>query len=124
MTPGKAFVIGALSKTIATIVSGEATSIGQAELMKKLRLSRIVLQVTFPYILAKVRLQAKYDPEHGETVLTTGSSAVVEKKKERYSSAFDVLRKIYAEKGFAGWYQVRFIVSSVYPLEPVLTLSG
>jgi len=80
MTPGKAFLIGALSKTIATIV-------------------------TFPYILAKVRLQAKYDPESGETELTTGASAQTMRKKERYSSAWDVLGKIYAEKGFTGWYQ-------------------
>lgn len=62
--------------------------------------------MTFPYILAKVRLQAKYDDEEHATVLTGGSAAVTEKKKERYTGAFDVLRKIYAEKGLKGWYQV------------------
>jgi len=80
MTPGKAFLLGALSKTIATVV-------------------------TFPYILAKVRLQAKYDDDTDTTVLTGGSSAVTEKKKERYTSAVDVLKKIHAEKGIVGWYQ-------------------
>lgn len=63
--------------------------------------------MTFPYILAKVRLQAKYDPETNETELTTGASAQTVRKKERYSSAWDVLAKVYEEKGLAGWYQVR-----------------
>lgn len=62
-------------------------------------------QVTFPYILAKVRLQAKYDDETESTELTQGSSAVTAKKKERYTNAFDVLAKIYAVNGFRGWYQ-------------------
>ena len=62
--------------------------------------------MTFPYILAKVRLQAKYNPETDETELTTGTAAKTIRKKERYSSAWDVLAKVYAEKGFTGWYQV------------------
>lgn len=64
-----------------------------------------MMQVTFPYILAKVRLQAKYSHATDSTELTDGSAAVVAKKKERYANAWDVLRKVYAEKGFAGWYQ-------------------
>ena len=59
MTPGKSFLVGALSKTLATVV-------------------------TFPYILSKIRLQAKNTP---------------------YSSAFDVLSRLYKERGLAGWYQ-------------------
>lgn len=82
MTPGKAFLLGALSKTIATIV-------------------------TFPYILAKVRLQAKYDPVDGTTELTETDTGVTRKQNERYANAWDVLRKVYAEKGFRGCYQVR-----------------
>lgn len=77
MTPGRAFILGALSKTIATIV-------------------------TFPYILAKVRLQAKYSDDESDV----GSKAVSHRKKERYTSALDVLSQIYATKGFTGWYQV------------------
>lgn len=80
MTPGKAFLLGALSKTIATIV-------------------------TFPYILAKVRLQAKYDPVDGTTELTETDTGVTRKQNERYANAWDVLRKVYAEKGFRGCYQ-------------------
>lgn len=60
MTPWKSFLVGAVSKTLATIV-------------------------TFPYILSKIRLQAK---------------------NCQYKGAFDVLGKIAAEKGIAGWYQV------------------
>ncbi|PWZ03260.1 mitochondrial carrier [Testicularia cyperi] len=59
MTPGKSFLVGALSKTLATVV-------------------------TFPYILSKIRLQAK---------------------NTRYNGAIDCLRQIAAEKGISGWYQ-------------------
>ncbi|CAO1634862.1 unnamed protein product [Sympodiomycopsis kandeliae] len=59
MTPWRSFLVGAVSKTLATIV-------------------------TFPYILSKVRLQAK---------------------NTQYKSAFDVLTKIAKEKGIPGWYQ-------------------
>lgn len=59
MTPYKSFLVGALSKTLATVV-------------------------TFPYILAKVRLQAKNTP---------------------YAGAIDVLSRIAKEKGIKGWYQ-------------------
>ncbi|CAD6892105.1 unnamed protein product [Tilletia controversa] len=59
MTPGKSFLVGALSKTLATVV-------------------------TFPYILSKIRLQARSTP---------------------YSSAFEVLGDILRKRGIAGWYQ-------------------
>jgi len=103
MTPGKAFLIGAASKTLATVV-------------------------TYPYIMAKVRLQAKYTPAPGpilpittngsEPNLTstptyasvassdpTPSSGAVRKSDERYNGALDVLAKVYEQKGFQGWYQ-------------------
>ncbi|PWN35714.1 mitochondrial carrier [Meira miltonrushii] len=59
MTPYKSFLVGALSKTLATIV-------------------------TFPYILSKIRLQAK---------------------DTRYKGAIDCLTQIAKEKGLSGWYQ-------------------
>ncbi|UZJ51695.1 hypothetical protein CBS101457_001015 [Exobasidium rhododendri] len=59
MTPWKSFMVGAVSKTLATVV-------------------------TFPYILSKVRLQAK---------------------DTKYKGAFDVLSTIAKEKGLSGWYQ-------------------
>jgi len=84
MTPGRAFLIGALSKTLATVV-------------------------TFPYIMAKVRLQAKYGPEAEDVLVDqqTSTSAVTasKAKKERYNGALDVLFKVYKTKGIAGLYQ-------------------
>jgi len=59
MTPYKSFLVGALSKTLATVV-------------------------TFPYILSKIRLQAK---------------------DTRYKGAIDCLTQIAKEKGLSGWYQ-------------------
>ncbi|SNX82643.1 related to ANT1 - peroxisomal ATP carrier [Melanopsichium pennsylvanicum] len=59
MTPGKSFLVGALSKTLATVV-------------------------TFPYILSKIRLQAK---------------------NTQYKGAIDCLKQIYSQKGLSGWYQ-------------------
>jgi hypothetical protein len=38
---------------------------------------------------------------------------VIPKKKEKYSGAIDCLSQVYAEKGFAGWYQVRSSVSFI-----------
>ncbi|KEI38600.1 uncharacterized protein L969DRAFT_50979 [Mixia osmundae IAM 14324] len=94
MTPGKAFIIGALSKTLATVV-------------------------TFPYIMAKVRLQAKYDddgeiatppptPRGGAASHPSSAAKALQKrqkKKDRYTGAFDVLAQTYKAKGLAGWYQ-------------------
>lgn len=59
MTPLRSFMIGALSKTLATVV-------------------------TFPYILSKIRLQARDTP---------------------YKGAVECLSTIYKQKGIAGWYQ-------------------
>ncbi|KAA1119325.1 ADP/ATP carrier protein [Puccinia graminis f. sp. tritici] len=84
MTPGKAFWMGALSKTLATVI-------------------------TYPYIMAKVRLQAKYDTptsdDHSQASEKSSPSKKLPPPKERYSGAIDVLRQVYAEKGCSGWYQ-------------------
>ncbi|KAI8452022.1 mitochondrial carrier domain-containing protein [Phakopsora pachyrhizi] len=55
MTAGKAFWIGALSKTLATIV-------------------------TYPYIMAKVRLQAKYEVNDDEAEVEGGLDTDLGKK--------------------------------------------
>lgn len=69
LTPGVNFVVGALSKTLATIV-------------------------TYPYIMAKVRLQWK-------------PSKDIENKVVAYKSAGDVLARVLKSEGFFGWYKVR-----------------
>lgn len=57
-----------------------------------------MVQVTYPYIMAKVRVQAHGSrPEKRED----GSDS-----SPRYNGAVDVLRKVYKAEGIIGWYQV------------------
>ncbi|KAG8829205.1 ADP/ATP carrier protein [Serendipita sp. 399] len=72
LSPWGAFTVGALSKTLATVV-------------------------TYPYIMAKVRVQA-----HGSKGETTEEGKA---KAERYNGAVDVLKKVYKSEGIVGWYQ-------------------
>ncbi|ORX62159.1 mitochondrial carrier [Hesseltinella vesiculosa] len=67
LTPGVAFFVGALSKTLATII-------------------------TYPYIMAKVRLQWKPSKE-------------IQGKVQAYKSAYDVLSRVLQQEGFFGWYK-------------------
>ncbi|KAG9024897.1 ADP/ATP carrier protein [Tulasnella sp. JGI-2019a] len=80
ISPWMAFALGATSKTLATIV-------------------------TYPYIMAKVRLQARPADDSGAESLEEGTPR--KRPPPRYSGAVDVLRKVMAEKGLIGWYQVR-----------------
>ncbi|KAF9581424.1 ADP/ATP carrier protein [Lunasporangiospora selenospora] len=66
MTPGLVFLVGALAKTLATVV-------------------------TYPYIMAKVRLQWKPSKKDAET-------------HKPYKGAIDVLQRVFAKEGFKGWY--------------------
>ena len=66
---------------------------------------RLRRQVTYPYILAKTRLQAKFTVDIIDPAAAPGS---VVRTKEKYTGAVDVLRQVYAEKGLGGWYQVRY----------------
>lgn len=68
LNPLMAFYVGALSKTLATIV-------------------------TYPYIMAKVRLQWKAPKD-------------IEGKVEKYTSAVDVLTRVLKSEGILGWYKV------------------
>ena len=87
------FLLGLLSKTIATVV-------------------------TYPYIMAKVRLQWK--PADYKT-----------NDKVRYTGAIDVLRRIYQRDGFTGLYKVASSHArggmstdgSLVFLSPILSLS-
>lgn len=74
-TSGEIFVLGALSKTLATVV-------------------------TYPYIMAKVRLQWK-PPQQLSDSLSKEELELI-----KYRSAFDVLRKVYRSEGLIGWYKV------------------
>ncbi|KAJ3201268.1 ADP/ATP carrier protein [Entophlyctis luteolus] len=67
------FVVGALSKTLATVV-------------------------TYPYIMAKVRMQ--WSPPKSLTNLTE-----IEQESFKYRDSIDVLKKVFATDGVAGWYK-------------------
>jgi len=92
LSPIKSFVVGALSKSLATVV-------------------------TYPYIMAKVRVQARStdDEDLGEAVeageapsfaaVAKGEEKPVVKRTPKYKGALDVLTKVLKEQGVAGWYQ-------------------
>ncbi|TFK49930.1 mitochondrial carrier [Heliocybe sulcata] len=82
MTPGLSFIVGALSKTLATVV-------------------------TYPYIMAKVRIQARTADD--ETALEEHHLPPPHNKphhiKDKHAGAWDVLLRVYRHRGFVGWYQ-------------------
>ncbi|KAI8063426.1 mitochondrial carrier domain-containing protein [Gilbertella persicaria] len=67
LTPGMNFLVGALSKTLATII-------------------------TYPYIMAKVRLQWRPSKEMKDKVVA-------------YKGSVDVLTRVLKTEGFLGWYK-------------------
>ncbi|KAI8987899.1 mitochondrial carrier domain-containing protein [Mycotypha africana] len=67
LTPWVNFLVGALSKTLATVV-------------------------TYPYIMAKVRLQWRPSREMKDKVIA-------------YKGSFDVLARVLQTDGFFGWYK-------------------
>ncbi|KAI8886052.1 mitochondrial carrier [Backusella circina FSU 941] len=67
LTPGINFFVGALAKTLATVI-------------------------TYPYIMAKVRLQWKPSKEMRDKVVT-------------YKGSIDVLTRVLKTEGFTGWYK-------------------
>jgi hypothetical protein len=71
LSSGAAFGVGALSKTLATII-------------------------TYPYIMAKVRMQWKPSKE-------------MEGKVVAYKGALDVLARVLKQEGFFGWYKVMWV---------------
>ncbi|KAJ2424369.1 hypothetical protein GGF47_002910 [Coemansia sp. RSA 2524] len=71
LSSAEAFWVGALAKTLATIV-------------------------TYPYIMAKVRLQ--WRPSKDEVAAAGGQDIA-------YTSSADVLQKVLRREGVAGWYR-------------------
>ncbi|KAF8841791.1 mitochondrial carrier [Paxillus ammoniavirescens] len=82
LTPGMTFLLGAFSKTLATIV-------------------------TYPYIMAKVRIQARtsdVDVEEAKD-LPDSSQLASHSAKTRQAGALGLLIKVLRTEGFVGWYQ-------------------
>jgi len=84
LSPGKNFLVGALSKTLATVV-------------------------TYPYIMAKVRIQTRGSDAQmakEEGLPAPPHHAYHHNAGSKHPGALDLLRTVYKTEGFAGWYQV------------------
>ncbi|PPR02615.1 hypothetical protein CVT24_002186 [Panaeolus cyanescens] len=82
MGPWLSFVIGALSKTLATVV-------------------------TYPYIMAKVRIQARSaDVEDAkECHAELPKPHKYHHEHSKHVGALDILARVWKREGFVGWYQ-------------------
>ncbi|PIL35453.1 transporter [Ganoderma sinense ZZ0214-1] len=82
LSPWMAFTVGAISKALATVV-------------------------TYPYIMAKVRIQARSaDIEDAEEVhLPSPVHNKPHHKTGHHVGALTVLARVWRRKGFVGWYQ-------------------
>jgi len=77
LSPLLSFFIGAISKTLATVV-------------------------TYPYIMAKVRIQARSaDSEDGQEVLPHTPHHA----NTKHTGAMQILARVLKKEGFVGWYQ-------------------
>lgn len=82
LSPWLSFIIGALSKTLATVV-------------------------TYPYIMAKVRIQARSaDAEDAmEHHSELPKPHTFHHDKRRHVGALEILSRVWKKEGFLGWYQ-------------------
>jgi len=84
LAPGTNFLVGAMSKTLATVV-------------------------TYPYIMAKVRIQAR--GSDAQTAKEEGLPAPPHHtyhhgETSKHPGALDLLRAVHKREGIVGWYQV------------------
>jgi len=84
LTPGMNFLVGAMSKTLATVV-------------------------TYPYIMAKVRIQARGSDTQAakeEGLPAPPHHAYHHGENSKHPGALDLLRAVHKREGIVGWYQV------------------
>jgi len=102
LTPWMSFLVGAFSKTLATIVCFWDTSCCYLvfPLMFPPR------KVTYPYIMAKVRIQARSadaredSQDDRDLPVTLGPQ-----RKHRSVGALQILSRVWKREGLLGWYQ-------------------
>ncbi|KAJ7707533.1 adenine nucleotide transporter [Mycena rosella] len=84
LSPGLSFLIGALSKTLATVV-------------------------TYPYIMAKVRIQTRSADEDEalveHTAPPTPHASHHDHSKLKHPGALDILAQVWQREGPVGWYR-------------------
>jgi len=79
--PGLSFALGAASKSLATVV-------------------------TYPYIMAKVRIQTRMkDADEGENDTLPPQAANESPKRRQNEGAVDILARVLRTEGFLGWYK-------------------
>ena len=96
LTPWQSFFVGALSKTLATVVCFSLLCVFVSHLIE-------YVKVTYPYIMAKVKIQA--GTQNADDELTT-TAPTASSKKAKKDGAVALLTRILKEDGFVGWYQV------------------
>ena len=100
LSPAQSFMVGAASKTVATVV-------------------------TYPYIMAKVRMQFK-PPKTGKKDDVEGGVVVPAEEGsdfDPHDGAVTILKKVYKKSGFVGWYQVLTLPHSKTRLSLILDSS-
>jgi hypothetical protein len=71
-------------------------------------------QVTYPYIMAKVRIQARTsDVKEGEA-LPPPHAPHHSNSKNKHPGAIDILAKAWKKDGPLGWYQVRSFIPRLF----------
>lgn len=100
LAPRMTFYVGALSKILATIVRSFSALC--------LILSLTWLQITYPYIMTKIKIQARSaDTEEAEEEGKEKPEPNESHHKHmKHATSLQVLHRIYVENGFVGWYQV------------------
>ncbi|KAI0067295.1 mitochondrial carrier [Artomyces pyxidatus] len=81
LAPWTSFLVGSLSKTLATVV-------------------------TYPYIMAKVRIQTRsVDDDTAKEEHTIPVHHGYHHKRGHHPGALDILIRVWRHQGFVGWYQ-------------------
>ena len=107
LSPWTSFLIGALSKTLATVV---CIVISLAQVVERLTACDDA-QVTYPYIMAKVRIQARTadSEEAKEEHQPAPPKHAYHHAHSKHVGALDILARVYRHKGIMGWYQVSML---------------
>ena len=117
MGPWLSFVVGALSKTLATVVS---------DIAQPLKTTADFRQVTYPYIMAKVRIQAGFADEVDDAEQTDQSSQSHRNrhKHRKHPGALKILMAVWKDEGFSGWYQVCAVPESSHSPKSLSYIQG
>jgi adenine nucleotide transporter 17 len=73
-------------------------------------------QVTYPYIMAKVRIQTRQKgAEEEENGALPAPAVNGSPRRPRDEGAVDILARVLRSEGFSGWYKVRLPAAASHP---------